>query len=84
MSPSSVRTIIGDLPKQQTFMISSIFDSGFAEFDQNVAFINLSTLENFDLSPEDEKLKFIQNPKIEQQKKIIQSIFKDDFVYSQT
>ena len=47
MSPSSVRTIIGDLPKQQTFMISSIFDSGFAEFDQNVAFVNLSTLENF-------------------------------------
>ena len=47
MSPSSVRTIIGDLPKQQTFMISSIFDSGFAEFDQNVAFVNLNTLETF-------------------------------------
>ncbi len=85
MSPSSVRTIIGDLPKQQTFMISSIFDSGFAEFDQNVAFINLSTLENFfDLSPEDRKIEiYLKNPKnIEQQKKIIQSIFKDDFVYS--
>ena len=85
MSPSSVRTIIGDLPKQQTFMISSIFDSGFAEFDQNVAFVNLSTLENFfDLSPEDRKIEiYLKNPKnIEQQKKIIQSIFKDDFVYS--
>ena len=85
MSPSSVRTIIGDLPKQQTFMISSIFDSGFAEFDQNVAFVNLSTLENFfDLSPEDRKIEiYLKNPKnIEQQKKIIQTIFKDDFVYS--
>ena len=85
MSPSSVRTIIGDLPKQQTFMISSIFDSGFAEFDQNVAFVNLSTLENFfDLSSEDRKIEiYLKNPKnIEQQKKIIQSIFKDDFVYS--
>ena len=85
MSPSSVRTIIGDLPKQQTFMISSIFDSGFAEFDQNVAFVNLSTLENFfDLSPEDRKIEiYLKNPKnIEQQKKIIQSIFKDDFIYS--
>ncbi len=85
MSPSSVRTIIGDLPKQQTFMISSIFDSGFAEFDQNVAFVNLGTLENFfDFSPEDRKIEiYLKNPKnIEQQKKIIQSIFKDDFVYS--
>ena len=66
-------------------MISSIFDSGFAEFDQNVAFVNLSTLENFfDLSPEDRKIEiYLKNPKnIEQQKKIIQTIFKDDFVYS--
>ena len=85
MSPSSVRTIIGDLPKQQTFMISSIFDSGFAEFDQNVAFVNLNTLENFfDLNFEDRKIEiYLKNPKkIEQQKQIIQSIFKDDFVYS--
>jgi len=85
MSPSSVRTIIGDLPKQQTFMISSIFDSGFAEFDQNVAFVNLNTLENFfDLNLEDRKIEiYLKNPKkIEQQKEIIQSIFKDDFVYS--
>ena len=85
MSPSSVRTIIGDLPKQQTFMISSIFDSGFAEFDQNVAFVNLNTLENFfDLNFEDRKIEiYLKNPKkIEQQKEIIQSIFKDDFVYS--
>ncbi len=85
MSPSSVRTIIGDLPKQQTFMISSIFDSGFAEFDQNVAFVNLNTLENFfDLNFEDRKIEiYLKNPKkIEQQKEIIQSIFKDDFVFS--
>ena len=46
-------------------MISSIFDSGFAEFDQNVAFVNLSTLENFfDLNFEDRKIEiYLKNPK---------------------
>ena len=47
MSPSGIETIIGNLPKQKTFIISSIFDSGLADFDQNIAFINLDTLENF-------------------------------------
>ena len=47
MSSSGIETIIGTLPKQETFIISSIFDSGLADFDQNIAFINLKTLENF-------------------------------------
>jgi lipoprotein-releasing system permease protein len=47
MSPSGVGTIIGNLPKQQTFIVSSIFDSGLADFDQNIAFININSLENF-------------------------------------
>ena len=47
MSPSGVETIIGSLPKQESFIISSIFDSGLADFDSNIAFINLYTLENF-------------------------------------
>ena len=46
MSPSSIETIVGNLPKQQTFVVSSIFDSGLADFDQNVAFININTLDN--------------------------------------
>ena len=47
MSPSGIETIIGNLPKQETFIISSIFDSGLADFDSNIAFVNLNTLENF-------------------------------------
>ena len=47
MSPVGIETIIGSLPKQETFIISSIFDSGLADFDANIAFINLTTLENF-------------------------------------
>ena len=47
MSPSGIETIIGTLPKQEIFVITSIFDSGLADFDANIAFINLSTLESF-------------------------------------
>ena len=47
MSSSGVETIIGNLPKQKTFIISSIFDSGLADFDNNVIFLNLDTLEEF-------------------------------------
>ena len=47
MSPSGIETIIGSLPKQETFIVSSIFDSGLADFDSNIAFINLITLESF-------------------------------------
>ena len=32
MSPSSIETIVGNLPKQQTFIVSSIFDSGLSRF----------------------------------------------------
>ena len=64
MSPSSIETIVGNLPKQQTFVVSSIFDSGLADFDQNVAFININTLENFfDLSIDDRNLEiYLKNP----------------------
>ena len=36
MSPSGISTIIGNLPKQETFLISSIFTSGLSDFDQNI------------------------------------------------
>ncbi len=42
-----MQTIIGSMPKQKTFIVTSIFNSGLAEFDNNIALINLSTLEDF-------------------------------------
>ena len=39
LSPSGVQTIIGSMPKQKTFIVTSIFNSGLAEFDNNVALI---------------------------------------------
>jgi len=85
MSPSSIETIVGNLPKQQTFIINSIFDSGLADFDQNVAFININTLENFfDLSIVDRNLEiYLKNPQnIEKAKIKIEKIFNNEFVYS--
>ena len=44
-SPSGVQTLVGSLPKQKLFLIISIFESGLSEFDENIAYINLKTLE---------------------------------------
>ncbi len=85
MSPSGVGTIIGNLPKQQTFIVSSIFDSGLADFDQNIAFININSLENFfDLSKKDRNLEiYLKNPQnIEKIKTKIQTIFNNEFIYT--
>ncbi len=47
MSPSGVQTLVGSLPKQESFKIISIFDSGLSDYNENIAYINLETLENF-------------------------------------
>jgi len=85
MSPSGIETIIGNIPKQQTFIIKSIFNSGLNEFDQNIAFINIDTLESFfNLKNEDKDLEiYLKKPKnIESSKAVIQKIFVDDYVYT--
>ena len=85
MSPSGIETIIGSLPKQETFTISSIFDSGLADFDANIAFINLSTLERFfGLKVKDRYLEiYLNNPSnIENIKIQIQKIFNNEFVFT--
>ena len=85
MSPVGIETIIGSLPRQETFIISSIFDSGLADFDATIAFINLDTLENFfSLKKEKRNLEiYLNNPSnIEEEKNKIQKIFKNEFVYS--
>ena len=85
MSSSGINTIIGSLPKKKTFTVNSIFESGLAEFDNNVAFINLNTLEEFfDLNINDRFLEiYLKDPeKIENQKDIVQKIFSNEFVFS--
>ena len=85
MSPSGIETIIGSLPKQEIFTISSIFDSGLIDFDSNIAFINLSTLENFfGYREENRNLEiYLKNPSnIEAIKVKIQNIFNKEFIYT--
>ena len=85
MSSAGIQTIIGDLPKQQIFIINSIFDSGLADFDRNISFINIKTLENFfNLNSQDKNLEiYLKDPtNIEKQKTKIQKIFNNEFVYT--
>ena len=85
MSPSGVETIIGSMPKQKTFEITSIFNSGLAEFDNNIAIINLDTLDEFfDFEQKDRNLEiYLKDPKnIESQKQIVQKIFDQEFIFT--
>ena len=85
MSPSGIQTIVGNLPKQETYIVDSIFDSEIAEFDLNVAFLNLNDLENlFDLNISERNLEiFLKKPKnIETAKKKLEKIFEDYYIYT--
>ena len=85
MSSAGIQTIVGNLPKQKTFMVSSIFESGLADFDNNIAFVNLETLEEFfNLKKNDRNLEiYLHNPQnIQYQKSVTQKNFPDDYVYS--
>ena len=83
MSPTGVETIVGNLPKQKTYIVDSIFDSEIADFDLNIAFINLDDLESFfDLESSKRNLEiYLKNPNnIELAKEKIQMIFQNYYV----
>jgi len=85
MSPSGVHTLVGTLPKQEIFEITSIFDSELKDFNENVAYINLIALES--LFNKDKNERFLEfyfhNPKnIELNKKKLKKIFKEEYVYT--
>ncbi len=78
ISPSSIMSIAGSLPKQKSFIVESIFESEINEFNQNIAFLNLKDLEDFfDLNKNKRYLEvYLKDPKkIEEKKKIFQDIF---------
>ena len=85
ISPSGIETIIGNLPKQEVFTVSSIFESGLADFDRNIAFINIDTLDNFfDFNKNNRNLEiYLKNPSdIVIAKNKVKEVFKDEFIYT--
>ncbi len=85
MSPSGVETLVGSLPKQETFKIISIFDSGLSDFNENIGYINLKTLESFFNKNQDERFLefYFQNPKnIEIHKTKLIKFFPEELVYT--
>ena len=85
MSPAGIQTLVGTLPKQENFKIVSIFDSGLSDFNENIAYINLETLESFfNRNKEDRFIEFyFKDPKnIEIHKKNLTIMFPDALVYT--
>ncbi len=85
MSPSGVQTIVGSLPKQESFKIISIFDSGLSDYNENVAYINLESLES--LFEKEAELRFLEfyfkNPqKIENYKIALMNLYPEQLVYT--
>tara|TARA_B100001123_G_scaffold415308_1_gene515680 strand:+ start:1019 stop:2254 length:1236 start_codon:yes stop_codon:yes gene_type:complete len=85
MSTSNLQTPFGNLPLQEKFIVSSVFSTGLAEFDQNVIFmpfVNANSL--FELSDIDIDLEiFLHKPeKVEAIKEKVQKLYSDHYVYS--
>ena len=85
MSPAGVKTIVGLLPKQEAYIVDSIFESGLADFDQNIAFLNIYDLENFfSLDKKDRYLEvYLKKPeKIDENKIKLSNIFPNENIYT--
>ncbi len=85
MSTSNLQTPFGNLPIQESYKISSVFNTGLAEFDQNVVFIPFTNANSlFELTEKDIDLEiFLKNPdKVHSVKTKVQEIFSDQYVYS--
>ena len=85
MSSTFITTPFGGLPKQETLIVTGIFNTGFYEFDQNFVFLNLSdVLSIFNKEEQDQNLEiYLTNPmKADLFKKEIQKLNQNYFVYS--
>ena len=85
MSTNGIQTIVGSMPRQETFLITSIFDSGLSDFDRNIVFLNIETLENsFDVEPSKRNLEIYLNDPLNADsiKSKIENIFHDEYIYT--
>ncbi len=85
MSTSNIQTPFGNLPLQNKFIISSIFSTGLAEFDQNVVFVPFENAKSlFELEETDIDLEiFLKKPdNVQSIKYELEKIFNEHYVYS--
>ena len=85
MSSAFVATPLGSLPKQETFKIAGIFNTGFVEFDQNIIFLNIEdALSIFDKDTKDQNLEiYLKNPlEANIYKKKIEKLNQNYFIYT--
>ncbi len=85
MSTVFVTTPFGGFPKQDSFTVGGIFNTGFYEFDKNFVFLKLSdTLTIFDKAEFENNIEiYLNNPiKADNYKAMIQNLNPNYFVYS--
>ena len=78
-------TLVGSLPKQKTFKIISFYNSGFGDFDKNIAFVNIEDLENqLNLKPDSRFLEiYFKDPTdIVKIKKDLIKLFPNNLIYT--
>ena len=85
MSSTFISTPLGSLPKQESFRVAGIFNTGFVEFDQNIIFLNIyDALSIFDKEKKDQNIEiFLENPlDANSLKNKIQSLNQNFFIYT--
>ena len=87
MSSAFIATPFGGMPKQESYTIVGVFNTGFFEFDQNFIFLNLfDALSIFDKEEHDQNLEvYLSDPmKADKFKDEIQKLNENYFVYTWT
>ncbi len=85
MTSSFVGTPLGNLPKQENFIVAGIFNTGFIEFDQNVIFINIEdALSIFNKDDKDQNIEiYLEDPlKANFYKENIKKLNENYFIYT--
>ena len=85
LSSSFIDTPFGGVPKQDSYLIKAIFNSGFFEFDQSVVFLNLEeTLSFFNKNEDFVNLEvYLKNPlKANEIKNKLEEINNNFFIYT--
>ena len=85
MSSSFITTPFGSVPKQESFKVAGIFNTGFLEFDQNIIFLSIEdALSIFDKEKSDQNIEiYLKDPlKADLIKQKIQKINQNYFIYT--